>query len=451
MRQLLRNLSSFRIYLLTFIECALVIGCHLAVVFLYEPVEASIYLLYDNGIRHISTVGLLFLLISYLFDSYKHIRSNSRFVVVLQVTFLMGILLIGQAVLVFVSTDLLPPHPMLLMSIAGTFVMLVIWRVFLRPAVWNAIGAHRILFVGTGEAVHRLTVAITEQPSLGMDIRGYVVAPDSATDFRPVVGVYRDLTKIVSQVKPDRIIVSDKVKDNGILKVLFDIRAAGLVVESAADAYEAVFGRVYSPAIDPYNVILRNEFSASPGSIALQSIYNNLLAITFVVLMLPVIVIVALALKLTRRGPILTKHVCLGLHGQPFRMYRFKCDSPDRLSTMLFKYKIDGILQVVNIFRGEMSLIGPRAELAEFSHLLEDLIPFYRQRYSVKPGVIGWSQLHCDPEDVEDTLTRVEYDLYYLKHISLLLDAYIVLRGLKWILSERKTTAAEEAGLSVGR
>jgi lipopolysaccharide/colanic/teichoic acid biosynthesis glycosyltransferase len=87
------------------------------------------------------------------------------------------------------------------------------------------------------------------------------------------------------------------------------------------------------------------------------------------------------------------------------------------------------------MIRGEMALTGPRAERVESDAVLSELIPFYRQRQYVKPGILGWSQLHCDPEPTEDTFARIEYDLYYIKHISLVLDAYIVVRALKWILS----------------
>jgi lipopolysaccharide/colanic/teichoic acid biosynthesis glycosyltransferase len=90
---------------------------------------------------------------------------------------------------------------------------------------------------------------------------------------------------------------------------------------------------------------------------------------------------------------------------------------------------------VVNIVRGEIALIGPRPEHAAFDNQLCELIPFYRQKQSVKPGIFGWSQLHCDSDPWENTLRRFEYDLYYIKHISVPLDMYIVLRALKSVVS----------------
>jgi lipopolysaccharide/colanic/teichoic acid biosynthesis glycosyltransferase len=96
-----------------------------------------------------------------------------------------------------------------------------------------------------------------------------------------------------------------------------------------------------------------------------------------------------------------------------------------------------------------MALIGPRPERVEFSQVLDQLIPFYRQKQSVKPGIMGWSQLHCDPSPSEDSLARLEYDLYYLKHISLVLDMYTMIRAVKWVLTdpiaEHERTAFHDA------
>jgi lipopolysaccharide/colanic/teichoic acid biosynthesis glycosyltransferase len=301
--------------------------------------------------------------------------------------------------------------------------------------VWQAIGAQRILFVGISLAVTRLAEAFAEQPALGMEVVGYIES-EPRTQGTPVLGTYSELVTIVDGVEPDRIIVgADGLHDKSVLKTLFDMRSAGVTVESAADAYETIFGRVYSRAVDPYTVIFRNELSARPGRVALQSIYTNLLGLAAVVVTLPLMTLIALALKLTRRGPVLANQACTGLHGIPFSRYRFDCNGGAAFSRFLVRSRLEALPQILNIVRGEMTLIGPRAERVEFSRIIEEMIPFYRQKYSVKPGILGWSQLHCDIAPTEDTLARMEYDLYYIKHISLVLDAYIVLRALKSLAS----------------
>jgi lipopolysaccharide/colanic/teichoic acid biosynthesis glycosyltransferase len=196
---------------------------------------------------------------------------------------------------------------------------------------------------------------------------------------------------------------------------------------------------VYSSGLEPYTVIFRNELSAPPGSVALQSIYTNLLALASVVVMLPLVVLIAIVVRLTHSGPVLSRTTCVGLHGIPFTRFRFRCDGRDLVSRFLTRFKLDALPQILNVVRGEMALIGPRAERIEFNQILTALIPFYRQKQSVKPGIMGWSQLHCDVQPTEDTLARLEYDLYYIKHISLVLDAYTVIKAFKWVLTNPET------------
>ena len=152
---------------------------------------------------------------------------------------------------------------------------------------------------------------------------------------------------------------------------------------------------------------------------------------------MPFLLIIAVALAITRKGAVFAKFPCIGLHGIPFKLYRFSCKDHETgfWARLLVRYRFASLPQVLNIIRGELALIGPRPEHAAFDTELCSLIPFYRQKQSLKPGIFGWSQLHCDADVSEDTLRRLEYDLYYIKHISVPLDMYIVLRALKSVLS----------------
>jgi lipopolysaccharide/colanic/teichoic acid biosynthesis glycosyltransferase len=441
--QLLQKLVSARIYLLSLIEAGLAAGCFVAATFLTRPIDASMYLMYEDGALHIGVIAVTFLITSYLLDLYKQIRIRSRTLLILQSLHLIGVIFIVQAALAFIDPALVAPQPIVLAGSGLTLVVIIGWRLFIRPALWTAIGTQRVIFVGSGDAVEKLDDAFRYQATLGTEVMGYLVDPSAETRLPagagPVLGPWADLTQIVSQSKPDRVIVgADDLRDRSVLKTLFNLRSAGVTVESAGDAYEAIFGRVYSRGVEPYTVIFRNELGARPGSVALQSIYTNILALAAVVVALPVIIVLAAALKLLRKGPVFTKVGCVGMHGIPFYLYRFRCpaDRRDPLTRLLLRFRLDALPEVFNIVRGEMTLIGPRAERTEFSQILDSLIPFYRQRRSVKPGVIGWSQLHCDVQPTEDSLARIEYDLFYLKHISLVLDAYILLRALKWALSD---------------
>lgn len=441
--QPLRKLISIRLYLLSLIEAGLTALCYVAATYVYLPLEAPTYLEYESGLLRIGLIAVTFLIASYLFDFYKQIHVRSQLVLTLQLCQLVGIIVLLQAAFAFIHQELVLPQTVVLLGSAFTLLVLIAWRLFVRPALWNAFGAYQIVFVGCNGAVQGLAEAFAADPTLGMNVAGYVVAPSESSAVHPALGSYDELVRIVSEIKPDRIIVGGGLYHKPLLKKLFDLKSSGMVVEVAEDAYEEMFGRIYSRSLEPYTVIFRDELSARPGNLALQSIYTNLLALAGVLVTLPLMILIAIAIKVTRRGPVLSKNLCIGLHGIPFHMYRFRCSplATDRISRLLVRYKLDGLPQALNIIRGEMALIGPRAERVEFDSFLSDLIPFYGQRHYVKPGVLGWSQLHCDPKDTEDTLARIEYDLYYIKHISLVLDAYILIRALKWVMSDREALA----------
>lgn len=430
--------TSARLYLLGGLEAALNAASYIAATYFFLPMNASLFLMYEGGAEQIALVTVMFVITSYLFDFYKQIHVTSRLVLVLQLTHLMGIVLMLQAAVAFFNENLVPSQAVVFGGTAITLIVLIGWRLFIRPALWSAIGTQKLLFAGSSPASERLAEAFQDQPALGMEIAGYVGDPAKAPYGVAMLGGFSDLRKAVATLKPDRVIVSaDGLRDKSILKTLFDLRTAGMTVESAGDVYEAIFGRVYSRGIEPYAVIFRNELLAPPGSVALQSIYTNILALAAVIVLMPVMLLIAVLLKLSRSGPILDKQLCVGLHGIPFYRYRFHCAATDGiLSRFLIRFKLEGMPQIVNIVRGEMALIGPRPERVEFSQVLDRLLPFYRQKQSVKPGLMGWSQLHCDTSPTEDSLARLEYDLYYIKHISLVLDMYTIIRAFKWMLSD---------------
>lgn len=443
MAQPLRKLIPIRVYLLLLFEALIVAGSNVAVTFAYMGTDAALFLEYEGGALRIGIVALTYVIAAYLFNFYKRDHTLSRIVLALQLSQLIGIIILVQSVLAFVDTTLVLPSAVVIGSSALMLAVLITWRILLRPAVWNLFGAQQLLFVGHGGAVELLAHVFRNNPTLGIEVVGHVVehGTELPADW-PVLGSFRDLPAIIRQVSPDRIIVgASGIWDKSLLKVLADLKAGGILVESEGQAYESIAGRVYSFGIEPFTVIFRNDLAAAPSSIALQSLYTNVLALAGIIFALPLIILIAVGLKFTRRGAALSKTPCRGLHGIPFSMYRFRLGS-DWFSRFLVRYHLDGMPQMVNVVRGEMAFIGPRADRLEFDRILTEHIPFYRQKYYVKPGLIGWSQLHCDASPWEDTLQRLEYDLYYIKHMSLTLDAYILVCVVKMLLLDRDDPAS---------
>jgi exopolysaccharide biosynthesis polyprenyl glycosylphosphotransferase len=171
------------------------------------------------------------------------------------------------------------------------------------------------------------------------------------------------------------------------------------------------------------------------------------------VLASPLLVLSAIAIKLDSRGPILFRQIRVGLEGKTFVVYKFRSMREDaendtgpvwaqeadtrvtRVGRVLRKVRLDELPQLFNVLRGEMSLVGPRPERPYFVDLLEQEIPFYDLRHSVKPGITGWAQVCCPyGASIEDAHQKLQYDLYYAKNMSLRLDAVILLKTLRVVL-----------------
>ena len=163
--------------------------------------------------------------------------------------------------------------------------------------------------------------------------------------------------------------------------------------------------------------------------------------------------LVALGVKLTSTGPVLFRQNRVGLNGKIFRIYKFRSMVVDAeattgavwakkndprvtsLGAVLRKTRLDELPQILNVLRGDMSIVGPRPERPEFVTVLSEQIPFYRQRHVVEPGVTGWAQInHKYGDTIEDTIIKLEYDLYYIKNLSPSLDLYIIFDTLKVML-----------------
>lgn len=238
--------------------------------------------------------------------------------------------------------------------------------------------------------------------------------------------------------------------------LLLDLRFSGILVHEAAELYEMAFDRVCLKELRPSQLIFSSALGPSPGVVLLQTLYSTLIAAAGLVLAAPLALLTAVLVKLSSPGPILHRQVRVGRGGQRFTLYKFRSMYQDAeartgpvwaskndpritpIGRWLRLFRLDEIPQLVNVLKGEMSIVGPRPERPEFFETLAQQIPFYRQRLCLKPGLTGWAQInHKYGDTVEDTITKLEYDLYYVKHLSPALDAYTIFHTVKVILLGR--------------
>jgi len=240
------------------------------------------------------------------------------------------------------------------------------------------------------------------------------------------------------------------------IQQLLELRQAGKAVDEAATMYEIAFSRVSSSGLRLSEFVFSDRFGPSRGSAIVREFYSLAVALTAVVLLAPLMLVVAVLIKLTSRGPVLYRQMRVGLNGKPFVLYKFRSMRQDAeadtgavwaakddprvtpLGRWLRRLRIDEVPQLFNVLRGEMAIVGPRPERPEFVKTLTEKLPFYQQRHSVRPGITGWAQInHKYTDTLEDTLIKLEYDLYYIKNMSLALDGYIIFQTAKVMLLSR--------------
>jgi len=325
--------------------------------------------------------------------------------------------------------------------------------------VFSALGHISVLFVGTSSILSEIGERVSLRPELGLQILGYVDdgSGDALAKHIPRLGSIDELRAVTARTKPDRIIVGMSQRREVMpIYELLDIRLSGVHVEEASLLYETTFGRVSTRDLRPSQLVFSSELGPAPRSVAVQGFYSWVLALIGLTVLSPVMLVVALLVRLTSPGPIFHRQTRVGLKDVPFTVFKFRsmrADAEARTGavwasrndpriTSIGKYlrlfRLDELPQFFNVLRGDMSFVGPRPERPEFVQALTEKIPFYRQRHFVKPGITGWAQInHKYGDTVEDTITKLEYDLYYIKHLSPSLDLYIIVNSLKTVILGR--------------
>jgi len=265
------------------------------------------------------------------------------------------------------------------------------------------------------------------------------------------------LREIVESTQPARIVVGMSERRNRLpVGDLLTLRFAGHIIEEASTAYERVCGRICLNELRPSHLIYTGELGPNRSVVVYQQFVNFMAACAGLILTIPVMLLTALAVRLSSPGPILYRQVRVGVNGTTFTLYKFRSMRADaeaqtgavwaskddpritRVGRFIRKLRLDELPQLFNVLRGEMAIVGPRPERPEFVKTLSEQIPYYQQRHAVLPGITGWAQINFKYGDtLEDTITKLEFDLYYIKNMSAGLDIYVIFHTLKAMLLSR--------------
>jgi exopolysaccharide biosynthesis polyprenyl glycosylphosphotransferase len=424
----------------------------------FTQIDPVVFLLYDDGFARIATVVVIIMLGLYFNDLYGDVRIKSRVLLLQQLCMAVGIAFVTQSVFSYGNQDWTLPKWMMINGSAIAIFLAVCWRVMYSHVVLSAMGAERVLFIGASEVVFETAQHLENRPELGMAVLGFLdenCPPEEEHEAAiPRLGCIGDLKKVVAEFRPERIVVGLQERRRRLpVNDLLDLRFAGVNTQEISYLYEIAFARVCTREIRPSHLIFSTDLGPRPHQVQIQAFYSLIIAAIGLVLVLPAMLLVAVLVRLTSAGPVLFRQTRVGLHDVPFTLYKFRSMYVDAEATTgavwatkgdpritplgrwLRLLRLDELPQLFNVLRGEMSIVGPRPERPEFVHTLNEQIPFYRQRHCVKPGITGWAQVSYKyGNTIEDTITKLEYDLYYIKNMSVALDAYIVFHTMKTML-----------------
>lgn len=420
------------------------------------PMDLDLFLFLENGALEVLLVASTIAVGLYLLGLYDRIRVDSTWSLVQDFLFVFGAAFLVQAFVTYVRSSLVLPRWSMLIGSVVAAIALIYWRWFYSQLIVRRSGKQRVLFLGDTPLVRRVASFIDQSPERGYEIIG-CISSAAAEDFPggPAIPLAEDLYAEIQALRPDRICVagSDEL-DEEIRQQLLICSMAGLNVESVGNLHELLFERVAIETVTLNQLVYSPSFRPRVSVTAFQEIYGRLVALIGILLTWPLMLVAAIAVKLESGSPVLFRQMRLGKNGVPFVFLKFRsmhvdadkrAGGPTRATendpriTFVGKWirltRIDELPQFFNVLRGEMTLVGPRPEMPEFEGELVKQIPLYTQRHRVKPGITGWAQIHHEPEDsIANTVRKLEYDLYYIKHMSPLLDFLTMLHTVRAII-----------------
>lgn len=440
-------------------ECILIFSSYIAAAYwVFNQVDPEVFLFFDGGLNRIAIVAGIVMLGLYFNDLYANFRIRARILLFQQLCLTMGVAFLLQAVLSYGNRNWILPKWLMIYGSAIALGVLFVWRILYSQVVLRAVRNERLLFIGSSPVVFETAQHLDMRPELGMSVVGYL-AEDCFGESNPPsdlrrLGCTQDLVRVAAETRPDRIVVGMRERRSRLpVTELLELRFAGIPTEEIAHLYEIAFGRVCAREIRPSQLIFSGDLGPRTHHVQVQSIYSLLIAVVGTVIALPVMGIVALLIRFSSPGPVLFRQTRIGYRDQPFTLYKFRSmrvdaealtgavwatkDDPrvTALGRWLRLLRLDELPQLFNVVRGEMSIVGPRPERPEFVRTLAEQIPYYRQRHCVKPGITGWAQINYKyGNTIEDTITKLEYDLYYIKNMSTSLDVYVIFHTLKTML-----------------
>lgn len=375
----------------------------------------------------------------------------------------LGITSIALAVIYFIFPLVIIDQKIFILSIFFLLIFIIGWRLFYIRILNKGMFNENIIILGSSN----LAVDIFKEVNTTIDC-GYTVSlmiPDLENEAYQIelpntvlVRNEKDnLCRIASEMGIHKVIVALKEKRGSFpTDELIQCRTAGIEVIEGSSFYEMLTGKVLVTRINPSWLIFSDGFRKSRLKTIFKRIEDIILSVVMLILLSPLLVLVAVLIKLDSKGPVFFSQDRVGINEKEYMMHKFRSMMEDaekltgpvwaqdndtritRVGKVIRKFRIDELPQLWEVLNGKMSLVGPRPERKYFTDELEQQIPFYSQRFNVKPGLTGWAQVSYEyGATLEDAIEKLNFELFYIKNMSLVMDMIIILRTIKTVLFGR--------------
>jgi sugar transferase (PEP-CTERM system associated) len=394
----------------------------------------------------------------FVYDLYNLKAASRRAEQSLRVTNAIGVSYVVLGLTCMIFPGLLVARVSLPAGLAAVIIIVVLLRVGLSAA-WRALPLGEIAILGTGELALRMAEAINKRPDLGFRTLGFIRDHHRhdhvLNSGGPILGDADELEEVVARYQIKRLVIAVENQRGALpIRSLVTLRVSGVTIDDAQTMFARLTGRVWLETARPSWFVFSEGFRRSRTTAALKRAGDIVFSLAGLILSLPIMVLVAAAIRLDSAGPIFYRQTRVGYRGRRFELLKFRSMRTDaeahsgaqwsviddprvtRVGGLIRSLRLDELPQFINVLRGEMSLVGPRPERPFFTEQLREQIAYYDERHSVRPGITGWAQVRYRyGASVEDAVRKLEYDLFYLQNMSFLFDLVIMLQTVRTVLS----------------
>ena len=344
-----------------------------------------------------------------------------------------------------------------LLTILNRWVIRSIQKFLLK----KGFGQHNLIVIGSGKRSSFVTEKLLNHQQNLYRVLGHIKTDsekdESENEISGFLGKEKDMKDIIAQNPISDIVIALDVMDHDhILKLISIINGVPVSIKIVPDLYEVISGLARTEQISGLPLIEVNFQESKWSSSGMNRELDFLLSTITLIVFSPLFILIGIIIKINSKGPIIYSQKRLGYHGRSYNIYKFRsmvADAEDEsgpvwtldddpritsIGKILRKYRIDELPQFINVFLGQMSIIGPRPERPYFIEKLKEKFPLYERRFRVRPGITGWSQIkHPSDTKEEDVRQKLRYDFYYIENLSFNLDLKIFASTIAVVLSGR--------------